>query len=81
MLLLFIGETDLLVEEGSNIKVGGAPGAFEKEFKEMEDKLDEVKRILSGANFTSADLDQLREKLNTIRSADVYVIYLFFEFL
>jgi chromosome segregation ATPase len=60
-------ETDRLVTEGRNIKVSGAPGAFGKEFKEMEDKLDEVRRIIAGSNVTAEDLDSLREKLNQIR--------------
>ena len=60
-------ETEYLVDEGSNIKFGGAPGAFEDEFNEMEGKLDEVRLILAGANVTGSDLDDLRDKLNTIR--------------
>lgn len=60
-------ETDILVTEGSNIKVSGAPGAFGKEFKDMEDKLDEVRRIIAGTNVTTEDLDSMKEKLNQIR--------------
>ena len=64
---VFAEETDRLVTEGSNIKVSGAPGAFGKEFKDMEDKLDEVRRIIAGTNVTTEDLDAMREKLNQIR--------------
>ena len=55
------------MNEGANIKVGGAPGAFEDEFREMEEKLDKVRVILAGANITGKDLDELRDKLDTIR--------------
>ena len=61
-------QTDSLIEQGSAIKVGGAPGAFEKEFNFMEEKLEEVRKILAGTNVTEADLDGLRDKLNSIRS-------------
>ncbi len=60
-------ETDYLVNEGSQIKIGGAPGAFEEEFRQMEEKLNEVRQILAGANVTGKDLDELRDKLNLIR--------------
>ena len=61
-------ETDRLVNEGSQIKTGGAPGAFDKEFRDMEMRLEEVRNITSGANFTSKDLDELKSKLSQIRS-------------
>ena len=56
-----------MVVKGSNIKTEGAPGAFEKEFKDMEDKLDEVRKIVDGANVTSDDIDDLKMKLEAIR--------------
>ena len=59
----------MLVNKGSNIKIGGAPGAFRREFEEMEKKLDEVQRILAGANVTSSDLEELEQQLDIIRSA------------
>lgn len=61
------GETNLLIQEGSDIKVGGAPGAFEREFKFMEEKLEEVKRMVAGLNVTDADLDELRNRLEEVR--------------
>jgi len=60
-------ETDILINQGSNIKVGGAPGAFEEEFRRMEEMLNEVRAILAGANVTGKDLDELRDKLSQIR--------------
>ena len=33
----------------------------------MEEKLDEVRVILAGANITGSDLDDLRDKLDIIR--------------
>ena len=53
--------------EGSNIKVSGAPGAFSREFKDMEDKLDEVRRIIAGTNVTAEDLESMTDKLAMIR--------------
>ena len=49
------------------MKVGGVKGIFEAEFRAMEDKLDEVRRILAGTNVTRGDLDHLRDSLNIIR--------------
>jgi len=61
-------ETAALVEEGRAIKTDGAPGAFRAEFKQMEEKLDEVRRILAGANITDSDLARLEGQLNVIRT-------------
>lgn len=60
-------ETDMLIKEGSDIKVEGAPSAFDQEFKDMEDMLEDVRKILSGTNVTAQDLDELRDKLQQIR--------------
>ena len=65
--VLFLGQTSRLIHEGSEIKVGGVKGIFEAEFRAMEDKLDEVRRILSGTNVTQHDLDRLQDSLNLIR--------------
>ena len=64
---MFTDETNLLIKTGGEIKVGGAPGAFDREFKEMEEKLDEVKRILAGTNVSAEGLDELRDRLIQIR--------------
>lgn len=60
-------ETRVLVELGSDIKLGGAPGAFEKEFSEMEEKLNEVRRIVTGVNVSEEGLQEIMEKLSMIR--------------
>jgi hypothetical protein len=61
------GQTDDLIKQGSDIKIGGAPGAFDKEFQAMEDKLDEVRGIVNGANVTTDDIEDLKAKLGAIR--------------
>jgi len=61
-------ETNILVEMGENIKFEGPPGAFDEEFRIMEENLAEVRRIVGGANITSADIDLLTEKLTIIRT-------------
>ncbi|KAK2178481.1 hypothetical protein NP493_542g02038 [Ridgeia piscesae] len=60
-------QTNRLIQEGSEIKIGGVKGIFEAEFRSMEDKLDEVRRILAGTNVTQHDLDRLQDSLNNIR--------------
>ena len=64
--MLILGQTNRLILEGSEMKVGGVRGIFEAEFRAMEDKLDEVRRILAGTNVTRYDLDHLRDSLNLI---------------
>ena len=67
LLTCVLGQTNRLIQEGSEIKIGGVKGIFEAEFRSMEDKLDEVRRILAGTNVTQHDLDRLQDSLNNIR--------------
>ena len=55
------------------MKVGGVKGIFEAEFRAMEDKLDEVRRILAGTNVTRGDLDHLRDSLTVIRYTSAFL--------
>jgi len=64
---MFIEETTILISEGKLIKGGGASGAFEREFREMEDKLEEVRRILNGTGVSSSGLEDLRRRIKIIR--------------
>ena len=66
-MLVVLDETTSLVTIAGEIKYGGAPGAFDKEFLSMETKLDEVKRILAGSNISIGSLDDLQDKLRQIR--------------
>ncbi|CAH1782676.1 unnamed protein product [Owenia fusiformis] len=61
-------ETNTLIDEAADIKREGAPGAFEKEFEDMENKLDQVRDIVENANITSGDITDLKEKLRAIRT-------------
>ena len=68
LLLLFPVDTSELIRVGSNIKHGGASGAFDSEFREMEMKLDEVRRILGGNTDVPTDgIDSLQKQLAEIR--------------
>lgn len=61
-------ETTILLKNGSEIKYGGAPGAFDREFSYMESKLDEVKKILAGSNISVEGLEDLQAKLRQLRA-------------
>ena len=50
------------------ITIDGGLSAFEKEFAEMERKLREVERILNGTNITPGDLQDIRDKIDQLRS-------------
>jgi hypothetical protein len=50
-----------------DLKITGAPGAFDKEFKEMEAKLEEVKRLVSGINVTGDDFTVIQRQITEIR--------------
>lgn len=56
-----------LVEAASQIKQTGATGAYTKEFQEMEGELEQVRDILSSANVTHADIDELQKLVDDIR--------------
>lgn len=60
-------ETNILIQEGSEIKHGGASEAFESEFLEMERKLEEVRRILDGADTSIEGLDEIQHRIQIIR--------------
>ena len=64
---MFLDETNIWLEKGSKITYEGAPGAFEKEFDEMEAKLNEVKNIISGTNVTSDDLEDITKRLEEVK--------------
>ena len=51
----------------SNISDQGID-AFDKEFSEMEEKLREVERIVNGTSVTPQDLQQLRDRIDELRS-------------
>lgn len=57
----------MLIKEGSEIKAGGVSGAFEEDFQEMERKLEEVKRILAGADTSIEGLDEITRRIQIIR--------------
>ncbi|XP_071081967.1 laminin subunit beta-1-like [Haliotis cracherodii] len=60
-------QTHSLVETGNNISVTGAIKAFDDEFKHMQNNIDEIRRILSTANVTRVDVQDIQNMLDTIR--------------
>jgi len=64
-----------LLKNGSEIKHGGAPGAFETEFVYMENVLEEVRRIIAGSNISLEGLENLMEKLQQLRYVGYTVLY------
>ena len=57
----------ILLKNGSEIKHGGAPGAFDSEFIYMESILEEVRKIIAGSNISLEGLENLMEKLQQLR--------------
>lgn len=63
----FVGQTEVLIEKGRNIQIEGAAGAFDKEFRVMEDNLAEIKRIIENAGVSSYDVEELENMIKQIR--------------
>lgn len=62
------GQTELLLDQGRNIQIEGAAGAFDKEFSIMEDNLAEIRKIIEGAGVSTIDVEELEEMLKEIRA-------------
>lgn len=67
MYLSFTDQTDLLMDQAKNIQIEGASGAFDKEFRVMEDNLAEIRRIIENAGVSSFDVEELQNLLKQIR--------------
>ncbi|XP_052278966.1 laminin subunit beta-1-like [Dreissena polymorpha] len=61
------GQTNILMEKARNIQIEGASGAFDKEFRVMEENLAEVRKIIASAGVSSYDVEELEKLLNKIR--------------
>ncbi|XP_052780094.1 laminin subunit beta-1-like [Mya arenaria] len=60
-------QTSSLVSQAENIAIEGAAGAFDKEFRVMEDNLAEIRRIVEGAGVSSYDVEELQMMIKTMR--------------
>lgn len=60
-------QTETLIEQGRNIQIEGAAGAFDKEFRVMEDNLAEIRQIIESAGVSSFDVEELQNMLKQIR--------------
>ncbi|WAR26302.1 LAMB1-like protein [Mya arenaria] len=61
------GTTGELPNCAENIAIEGAAGAFDKEFRVMEDNLAEIRRIVEGAGVSSYDVEELQMMIKTMR--------------
>lgn len=55
------------MDQAKNIQIEGASGAFDKEFRVMEDNLAEIRRIIENAGVSSFDVEELQNLLKQIR--------------
>ena len=58
--------TAILIESAGQIRRSGATGAYSHEFESMEDKIEEVRNILTTANTTSQDLRTLEDLIDQL---------------
>lgn len=59
--------TDRLVEDARRIKTKGTTGAYKGEFQEIENRLLEIEKIISGANVTQTDVAGMEQLINALR--------------
>jgi len=57
----------MLLDQAKNIQIEGASGAFDKEFRVMEDNLAEIRRIVEDSGVSSLDVEELQNMLTQIR--------------
>ncbi|KAJ8301303.1 hypothetical protein KUTeg_020290 [Tegillarca granosa] len=61
------GQTESLIEEAKNIKSSGTEKVFDKEFRQMEDSIREIREIIATAGITSTDLQDIDNMLQNLR--------------
>ncbi|KAK3103280.1 hypothetical protein FSP39_018141 [Pinctada imbricata] len=61
-------QTQNLVEEALKIKSTGVEKAFEKEFRQMEDNIQEIRDILRNANISAADIRDIESDIERLRN-------------
>ena len=54
-------------QDADKIQISGPPSAYDQEFREMEEKLAEVERILAGTGISGEDLDDIRDKISELK--------------
>ena len=69
-----VGKTQYLVDEALKIKATGVEKAFEKEFAEMENNIQEIRDIIRNANVSSNDIKDIEMNLKQLRSAVISYI-------
>ncbi|XP_043223097.1 laminin subunit beta-1-like [Amphibalanus amphitrite] len=60
--------TEYLRDEASKIQKGGASGAYQREFREMQEWLDGVREMLGNATVSDDQVDRLQANIDQVRS-------------
>lgn len=66
---IFSAQTTDLIKRAVDIKATGVESAFNKEFQQMEENLDEIRQIVRNANISSEDIRDLDSMLKSLRQA------------
>ncbi|XP_070559223.1 laminin subunit beta-1-like [Ptychodera flava] len=61
-------QTNHEIDRAKDIQHTGAPGAYDEQFQEMEDKLEKIKDLLTAPNVTEAEVVDLQNDLDQIRN-------------
>lgn len=69
--IFFIARTEDLIATAGKIKQTGATGAYSHEFESMEEKIEDVRKILLSANMTSQSLISLQDLISQLRQVTV----------
>ncbi|XP_059799850.1 laminin subunit beta-2 [Hypanus sabinus] len=62
-----VAQTRLLAERAREIQISGVAGLYEKNFRELEEKLAQAQRIVAARNTTAVAVAQLMNLINDIR--------------
>ncbi|XP_033744359.1 laminin subunit beta-2-like [Pecten maximus] len=60
-------QTSRLLDDATRIKTTGAERAFDKEFRQMEQNMDEIRHIVNNASVASTDMKDLEDILKQLR--------------
>lgn len=66
-MFILTGQTESLIEEAKNIKSSGTEKVFDKEFRQMEENIEEIRNIITSAGITSTDLQDIDNMLQNLR--------------
>lgn len=67
MFLATTAQTSALLDDATRIKTTGAERAFDKEFRQMERNMDEIREIVNNASVASSDMKELEYIVKQLR--------------